>query len=220
MMPPKKDDGVDEDWMATYSDMVTLLLCFFVLMMGISKIDIILFEQIKHSISKELSKEETAQPLALMAADLADDIAALSSDAQITLGSDLTGLTLEIPAGMFFDSGSAQLQQKATTILSKLLSTLSAPRYNVFRFEVQGHTDDSPISTKQFPSNWELSAGRAAAGVRFFTDSGMNPARLRAVGMADIQPKYPNRDAYGQPIKINQDRNRRVVIRIEPAFYH
>ena len=43
-MPPKKDDGVDEDWMATYSDMVTLLLCFFVLMMGISKIDIILIQ--------------------------------------------------------------------------------------------------------------------------------------------------------------------------------
>ena len=199
--------------------MMTLLLCFFVLMMAVSKVDIILFEQIKQGISKEWRKEDAEQPIALIAADLSDDIQTISTDTEILLGRDQNGLTLEIPAKAFFKSGSAQLRPQAIAILSKILSTISAPRYNVFRFEVQGHTDDEKINTPLFPSNWELSAARAAAVVRFFIENNMNPARLRAVGMADIQPKYPNRDSYGQAIKHNQERNRRVVIRLEPTFY-
>lgn len=220
MMPPKKDDKIDEDWMSTYSDMVTLLLCFFVMMMAVSKVDVVLFEQIKQGISQEWKKEPVEQPVAMLSADLAEDITMLSSEMDITLGNDQAGLTLEIPAAAFFDSGSARLKPQALNALNKIMSTIKAPRYNKFRFEIQGHTDDSPINTPAFPSNWELSAGRAAAVVRYFTDNNMNPERFRAVGMADIQPKYPNNDAYGQPIPHNQERNRRVVIRMEPTFYH
>lgn len=219
MMPEKKNEEVNEEWMSTYSDMVTLLLTFFIMLLAASKVDVVLFEQIKQGISKEWHNEEVEQPLSLLRADLAEDMVSVSTDAEMALGSDQSGLTLEIPAKAFFESGSAQLKPQAITILSKILSTLQAPRYNIFRYEVQGHSDDEKIATAQYPSNWELSSARASSVVRFFEEKGMNPARLRAVGMADVQPKYPNRDAYGQPIPHNQERNRRVIIRMEPSFY-
>jgi len=218
MMPEKKNEEANEDWISTYSDMVTLLLTFFIMLLAASKVDAVLFEQIKNGISKEWYNKDVEQPLASLRADLSDDLASVSTDADLALGKDQSGLTLEIPAKAFFKVGSAELLPKAKTILMKILSTLKAPRYNMFRFEVQGHSDDQRIKTSQYPSNWELSAARAAAVVRFFESNGIPSPRLKATGMADVQPKYPNRDAYGQPIPINQERNRRVVIRMEPSF--
>ena len=119
---------------------------------------------------------------------------------------------------MFFSRGSAILKNEAIPVLRRLASTINATRYKIFRFEVQGHTDDTPISTPQYPSNWELSAARASAVTRFLIDSGIDSTRLRAVGLADIQPAYPNRDVYGHPISLNQQRNRRVRLRMDPVY--
>jgi chemotaxis protein MotB len=80
--------------------------------------------------------------------------------------------------------------------------------------EVEGHTDDSPVSSEQYPSNWELSSARASNVVRYLVAKGFPAHRLRAVGLAATQPKAMNRDAAGTPIPANQDLNRRVVIRM------
>ena len=128
------------------------------------------------------------------------------------------GVTLDLEADTFFNKGSAKLKEAAYPILRKLAATLKEPRYSLFRFEVQGHTDDDPIHTEQFPSNWELSSARASAVARALIAGGLDPTRLRAVGMADIQPRYPNRDAYGNPILHNQQRNRRVLLRMDPVY--
>ena len=77
---------------------------------------------------------------------------------------------------------------------------------------VEGHTDDQPIASRIFPSNWELSAARAARVVRFFIDSGVSPDRLKAAGLADTQPEAPNTTSEGVPIPENRARNRRVAI--------
>jgi chemotaxis protein MotB len=82
--------------------------------------------------------------------------------------------------------------------------------------DVQGHTDDSPINTPQFPSNWELSAARASAVVRYFAEKGIATERMRATGFADTIPKVPNRDPQGNPIRVNQEENRRITIRVFP----
>jgi chemotaxis protein MotB len=70
-----------------------------------------------------------------------------------------------------------------------------------------------PISTAQFPSNWELSAGRASPVVRFLISRGVSPDRMTAIGFADTKPETANRDELGMPIKENQETNRRIVIR-------
>ncbi len=80
--------------------------------------------------------------------------------------------------------------------------------------QVEGHTDDTPVSNAQYPSNWELGGGRAANVVRYFIAQGFPAAKLRAVSLGETQPKAPNRDANGNPIPANQDLNRRVVIKM------
>ena len=219
MMPEKKPEENLEEWMTTYSDMVTLLLCFFVMLVAASKVDAVMFEQIRTGIAREFMDRQVDQPISLLIADLNDDLKTLRLDERDNLlGDDHLGVVLDLNANTFFDSGSAELKPEATPILTRLASTLKLKQYNIFRFEVQGHTDDNPINTERFPSNWELSSARASAVTRFLINHGIDETRLRAVGMSDIQPRFPNRDAYGAPIPHNQERNRRVVIRMDPVY--
>lgn len=219
MMPEKKLEENLEEWMTTYSDMVTLLLCFFVMLVAASKVDAVMFEQIRTGIAREFMDRQVDQPITLLIADLNDDLKTLRLDERDNLlGDDHLGVVLDLNANTFFDSGSAELKPEATPILTRLASTLKLKQYNIFRFEVQGHTDDNPINTERFPSNWELSSARASAVTRFLINHGIDETRLRAVGMSDIQPRFPNRDAYGAPIPHNQERNRRVVIRMDPVY--
>ena len=200
-------------------DMVTLLLCFFVMLVAASKVDAVMFEQIRTGIAREFMDRQVDQPITLLIADLNDDLKTLRLDERDNLlGDDHLGVVLDLNANTFFDSGSAELKPEATPILTRLASTLKLKQYNIFRFEVQGHTDDNPINTERFPSNWELSSARASAVTRFLINHGIDETRLRAVGMSDIQPRFPNRDAYGAPIPHNQERNRRVVIRMDPVY--
>ncbi len=123
--------------------------------------------------------------------------------------------TLDMGSAAFFDSGSASLSDSGKAILHGVLARLAAALGEGYRIKVEGHTDDTPIDTAQFPSNWELSTARAAAVVHFFIEQGIPAQRLRAIGYADTEPKVPNRDAAGNAIPGNQAQNRRVIIKLE-----
>jgi chemotaxis protein MotB len=123
--------------------------------------------------------------------------------------------TLEISSAAFFDSGSAALSKAGESILMDVTTDLKSDRLKDYQITVEGHTDDSPINTPRFPSNWELSTARASAVVHFFLDEGIPARKLRAAGYADTFPKAPNRDANGNAIPENQTQNRRVVIKME-----
>ena len=123
--------------------------------------------------------------------------------------------SLEISSAAFFDRGSATLSPAGKAILRDVAGNLKAEKFKDYEVTVEGHTDDAPISTSLFPSNWELSTARAAAVVRFFLEEGIPAQRLRAAGYADTFPKVPNRDASGGAIPENQAQNRRVVIKLE-----
>lgn len=123
--------------------------------------------------------------------------------------------TLEISSAAFFDSGSAALSKAGESILRDVTIDLKSDKLKDYQITVEGHTDDSPINTPRFPSNWELSTARASAVVHFFLDEGIPARKLRAAGYADTFPKAPNRDANGNAIPENQTQNRRVVIKME-----
>ena len=93
-----------------------------------------------------------------------------------TLGRRRNHLGVGAKAAGHRDVGLAQ----AIPVLEKIAKTVLSPRYKNYVLEVEGHTDDDPISTPVFPSNWELSAGRASRVVRFMTDAGMEADRLKA----------------------------------------
>lgn len=123
--------------------------------------------------------------------------------------------SLDMSSAAFFDSGSATVTKSGEAILRDVAVTLKSDRFKEYQITVEGHTDDAPINTPQFPSNWELSTARAAAVVHFFLDQGVPARKLRAAGYADTFPKAPNRDANGNAIPENQAQNRRVVIKLE-----
>jgi chemotaxis protein MotB len=123
--------------------------------------------------------------------------------------------TLEISSAAFFDSGSAALSTSGESILRDVTVDLKSDKLKDYEITVEGHTDDTPINSSRFPSNWELSTARASAVVHFFLDKGIPARKLRAAGYADTFPKAPNRDANGNAIPENQTQNRRVVIKME-----
>lgn len=123
--------------------------------------------------------------------------------------------TLEISSATFFDSGSATLVKSGADILHDVALRLKSDAFKDYQITVEGHTDDTPIRTVQFLSNWELSTARASAVVQYFLEQGIPAHRLRAAGYADTFPKMPNRDALGNPVAENRALNRRVVIKLE-----
>lgn len=210
----RRDDGDEEEWMITYSDAITLLLAFFVLIVTFSEIDLPRFEAVQAGIAQQLGQRSIVRPASQLRAELMTTVDSLGMADAVRVDTSRRGIELELAANAFYQPGSATVRPEARTVIDQIANTLLSPRYNRFLISVEGHTDDSPISTNMFPSNWELSAARATNIVRLFVDSELPAHRLQAVAFGDTQPKVPNRDIAGAPIAENQAINRRIVIRI------
>jgi chemotaxis protein MotB len=148
--------------------------------------------------------EATAQTANAVRAALAPMIE--NGDVRVTEGA--FGVTIDVGAEILFPSGSANLSPVALSALRPIARVLA--QSGDFPIQVEGHTDNVPLRPgAAFPSNWELSAARAAAVVRFFVQEGVDPSRLAAVGYADQRPIADNLTPQGRA------RNRRVTIRLE-----
>ena len=219
MLKKKKQNQIDEDWMTTYSDMVTLLLTFFVMMLALSSPDPAKFEKVRAGMTEAMSNKEISRPIEMLQLELTDDIQSLQDEEQpISIGTDSRGIVMDFEDTIFFDRGSARIKPEAEPILKKVAATLNSQRYRNFKYSIEGHTSDEKFSSAQFPTNWELSSARASSVVSFLEARGIPRIRLMAIGMADISPKYPNLDAFGEPVPQNRQRNNRIAIRIEPTF--
>lgn len=117
-------------------------------------------------------------------------------------GSDLW-FAIELRSSLLFESGGALPALAADEVLARIATRLKGLDNPI---HVEGFTDNQPISTDQYPSNWELSAARAAAVVRLLAMNGVEPRRMAAVGYGEYQPAYSNRTLEGRRL------NRRIVI--------
>lgn len=212
--PPPEEDK--EDWLVTYSDAITLLMAFFVMMLTFAEFDIPAFEEAAAAIKDKIgSGDESASPTEKLKIDLEDVVFQMQADRSVQVSKDSKGVVIELSSGAFYKPGSAELREEAVPYLEKIAQTISAPRYATYNIQIEGHTDDEPISTDKFPSNWELSTARAATVVRYFADNKfVDPLKMSASGYADQKPKVPNRTEDGTPIPENQATNRRTAIRI------
>ena len=143
-------------------------------------------------------------PLLRMAEEFESAMKALIEKNLISVTRNPLWVEVEIKDEVLFPSGSAEVSADATEILGRMAEIL-APLPNPVR--VEGRTDTRPISNYRFPSNWELSAARAARIVRLFEESGVDPARMTAAGMGEYHPVAGNDSAEGR------SRNRRRIIR-------
>ena len=213
---PKKREEDKEDWLVTYADAITLLMAFFVMLLTFAEYDIPAFEEAAAAIAEEVGGRQETTPTLQLQIDIQDVVFEMESDQVVVVTKDKKGLVIELASNAFFKLGSAEINEAAIPVLEGIVKTIAAPRYDYYMIDVEGHTDDDPISTAKFPSNWELSAGRASSVVRFFEEQGFLPGRLKATGYGSTRPKVPNRNEAGEAIPDNQAINRRVNVRVTP----
>jgi chemotaxis protein MotB len=109
---------------------------------------------------------------------------------------------MQVQGQVFFEAGQAEIKDASHPFLDEIGRIIKASPYNV---AIEGHTDDTPIHTARFPSNWELSTSRAISTLRYLVDQGgIDPRRLSSAGFADTRPLVPNDTAE------HQRENRRV----------
>jgi len=158
------------------------------------------------------ANQPTREKLLVAIADIADEIESalgtLIREQTIRVRREAYWLEIEINTNLLFSSGSAVIEKSAQPVLVELAHILSG---RGVRLHVEGHTDNVPISTAVYPSNWELAAGRAASVVHLFADHGVDPRRMVAMSYGEYQPVASNASAEGRA------RNRRVAIVILPS---
>jgi len=210
--PVEEENG--HEWLVTFADAMTLLLAFFVLLVSISKVDQVTFEQVSAGIARDLGQRTVARPAAQLRAQLEALVDSLGVADAVRVDKYNRGITLELASDTFFRRGSAEIRPESRTILIRISETLVAPRYSKFKIAVEGNTDDTPPQIARYATNWDLSGSRASNIVRLFTEADIPAGRMRAVALADTMPQLPNRDGAGNALPENQAKNRRITIRI------
>ena len=236
----KRQDDSD-NWELTLADMMTLLLCFFLLIVAISSVDIERYDKVSESMSEAMGDKKKKDPQPEQPVTEAKPIAGgheyrsriggeektlqeIVQDLQERLRSDLKAVRIERrPGGVaaqplrpgFFRTG-----QRRAYLQGRVPAPGSGRRPG--RCALCRHGGGAhgqyPIRSKMFPSNWELSAVRASSVARFLIFHGIDSNHVKVMGLADTMPLLPNTNAQGRPIPQNQVQNRRVVIVLDPRF--
>ena len=232
----KEPDKPSTAWQGTYGDMITLMLCFFVMLYDPSEVDMSQLSQIQSSLSiptEALESPTTSGGQSLASgriADLGNTLTAMPAvelgkslslakkkavtlfapevnSAKITISSDERGVVISLASDAFFEEGSANLNIDETReILLKLSKFFQDSELKNRRFRIEGHTDSTPYSGDEFASNWELSAARAAHVLHYLADFGVDEKQFSIAGYADTRPMFSNETKEGQAY------NRRVDI--------
>ena len=159
--------------------------------------------------AKEAAKLRQRDKMRNVARDILQVMAPLVAAGKVRVLETTRGVSIEINDSILFAPGQALLQPALVKAMRAIADVLAPTDFPI---TIEGHTDNVPISTQQFPSNWELSAVRATTVLRLFADANVAAERLTAIGYADTRPVEPNILADGRA------RNRRVTILIDSAI--
>lgn len=208
-----RQEEEQDAWLITYLDMLTLLLVMMVIMLTLAgkadgegapgtPADPVLaapFTDLNPlelpgaplPIAPIIATPPTAAPAQTaaqqaLAMDLGEDIEVIVNEGSISF---------RISSEILFGSGQAELENAGFDVIDRLIPTLKAGKHRIL---VEGHTDNLPIQTERFPSNWELSASRASSVVRYLQMTGIEAARMSATGYADTRPLGDNASDRGR----------------------
>jgi chemotaxis protein MotB len=172
-------------WMVNYADLMTEMVCFFIILYALSAALNKNVQNAAQQIKEMMEKGEMA--------------------GQVEINKEGLRITLEEQGNLpFFESGKADLTEQITNNIDKIYPILKKLS-NDYEIIVEGHTDNVPIYTKQFQSNWELSTARATSVVRYLVSKGIDPRKISAIGYGEYRPIAPN------DTPENRQKNRRVV---------
>lgn len=216
-----------ERWLLTYADLITLLMAFFVILYALAVSDYKRISELQNALRNAFhitsGAGQTAlngSPSVLVGGATPVDFALIEMQKQIdkaskeergaegeaAVSTKMTerGLVVSLASSAFFDAGGAYLKPDAVRLMNKVAANLKRSNRNIL---VEGHTDDTPIHTRQYPSNWELSTARATSVVRYFIElHRIPPNRLSASGYGEYKPLVANSSPD------NRAKNRRVDI--------
>ncbi|MBW2443305.1 MAG: OmpA family protein [Deltaproteobacteria bacterium] len=220
-------------WLTTFNDLVTLLMVFFVLLFTMGSVNTQALGEFKNALQSGLgilgagsqasieikdSRQDLDNEEILQQADgdgapvdeqqeshpIGDVLEAFAAEPGINVSYSNQGAHITFEDFLLFDFGKAEINPGGFTFLDKLAALIQKTPYPV---RVEGHTDNVPIHTARYPSNWELSIARAVNVVKYFAEAGkINPQRLSAVGYGETRPVVPNDTVR------NRTKNRRVEI--------
>lgn len=191
-------------WVVSYSDFVTMLLALFIVMFAISQN--VAKTQAKIIEDNNLHVVENATGEAHKTVDeLIQELnTKLAENSSVKLVKDERGLIVRMNDSILFDEGSAIIKKNASNTLNEIINVLSTVDNKIL---VEGHTDSTPINTKTYPSNWELSTARATNIIGYIIRTGkIPPQRLSAAGYGEYMPIADNTSSGGRLL------NRRVDI--------
>ncbi len=216
--PPKKHRGENDDsnWLISYADMMTLLCVFYIMMFSMSKLNVPEFEKVKKEVAEQFGAKYTS-PTEDLGKFMTNIITETGVAKEATLTGDGVSVSIAFHSTLFFDTMSAEISPIGQQIMTKIISAIASKQKaggKQYKVVVEGHTDSQPILSGPFPSNWELSSGRATRVVRMFLDHGFHPENLLAIGYADTQPVAESRNADGSWNEEALAKNRRVVLRV------
>jgi chemotaxis protein MotB len=211
-----KNEEPMEDWLLSYADMITLIMAFFIILVAMSKVDAGKYEEVTAGMAKDIGNRQVTKPLQDLKTELLGAIAGMGADESVDIGKDDKGLVLNLASNAMFQPGSADIRPEMLPLLKEMADTLGQPRFANYQVEIQGHTDDTPVKTPQYPTNWDLSAARALTTLKLFITLGIDHSRLRAGALADNAPRVPNHSDQGVPYPENQAINRRVELHVYP----
>ncbi|MDX8367497.1 flagellar motor protein MotS [Cytobacillus sp. IB215665] len=223
-------------WMVTFSDLITLILVFFILMFSMSQIDIVKFKAVANSFKTNhildfdpspipfdpLSTEDVhlnedsgevtnIDPLNELVVEIQLFLQENGLEDVIVANRYERGVVLVLQEQVLFNTAEAIIQPSAYPFLDKVGNLLDDMSNLV---KVEGHTDDRPIETYRYPSNWELSTARASSVIRYLIEEHqLDDIRFEAVGFSDTRPVAPNSNPE------NWEKNRRVEIVISDPEY-
>lgn len=228
------DDG---GWLVTYADLVTLLLVFFVLLYSISSTEQAKFSSALKSIkiqmqadssmaqyverldfpdygNQQISLEERTGLMSRqdsLVRDINRFTAQNNQTNTLTSFVRMGKIIIRLDGNYVFAPGSAEINKGFIPVLQRLLDILY--QYPDYILNIKGHTDDTQISTEQYPSNWELSSARATEMLKYLIKNGIAPERLTATGYGSTLPLVANNS------EENRAKNRRVEFVLEKEIY-
>ncbi|MFC1480895.1 flagellar motor protein MotB [Candidatus Neomarinimicrobiota bacterium] len=190
---PTVEEGLP-DWFATFADMMTLLMTFFVLLFSMATLDPVKMADLAASMEKNLvgSKQprEKIKTQSQINKEVLATIDKMDMEEYAKVSHSPKGTSITIDSRFAYGVGNADLKAEILPFLDSLVPIM-ASRGNKFPIAVEGHTDSDPTFgaiAVRYPTNWELSSARAASVVRYLSAQGVPASRLRAVGFADQVP--------------------------------
>lgn len=213
------ESNSDDSWMISYIDVFVLMSTVFVMLLMLSRAELaesvaqhaqpteepivdVSDPDLALGVLKTASKTKNVSWLETMSASIKEN----GLGELVTLIKDSNFTELAIQSRVLFSSGTSELTRSGEDVLEKLVPVLKDSEGLVF---IEGHTDDNPISTSRFSSNWDLASARATEVLQFFVAEGLKKSRFRAVSYGDTKPLVENTS------EANRQRNRRVSLMIQ-----